>query len=188
VTSLEGPNGAGKSTLLALLATLAKPTAGELRYGALDPREDLELIRPAIGLVAHEAMVYPDLTARESLALFARLYAVADAGAAVERAIARHALGEVCDRPARTFSRGQLQRLALARATLHDPVLLLFDEPTTGLDRAATERMVGAIDDARGRGRIVVLVTHDAALAERVADERVFLERGKVARVEKRGG
>jgi heme exporter protein A len=184
VTSLEGPNGAGKSTLLALLATLARPTAGELRYGALDPRHDLEIIRPAIGLVAHDSLVYPDLTPREALRLCASLYSLADAHAVVEHAIERAALSDVVDRTARTLSRGQLQRLALARATLHDPMLLLFDEPTTGLDRAATSRVIEALRDARSRGRIVVLVTHDHALAEAIADRRVILERGRIARTD----
>jgi heme exporter protein A len=180
VTTLEGPNGAGKSTLLALLSTLARPTAGSLQYGEYDPREDLDVIRPAIGLVAHDAMVYPDLTARESLALYANLYELPDPDAAVARAVERSGLKEIAHRPARTFSRGQLQRLALARAQLHDPKLLLFDEPTTGLDAASTERVAAAIEAARAAGKIVVLVTHDASLAERVGDLRVFLERGRV--------
>jgi heme exporter protein A len=186
VTTLEGPNGAGKSTLLALLATLARPTSGTLRYGELDPREDLDLIRPAIGLVAHEALVYPDLTVRESLAFYARLYGLADAHAAVSDALAQGGLQDLAGRPARTLSRGQLQRLALARAQLHSPALLLFDEPTTGLDAASTERVTRAIESARSAGRIVVLVTHDRALAERVGDVRVFLDRGRIAREERR--
>lgn len=186
VTSLEGPNGAGKSTLLSLLATLARPTSGTLRFGELDPQSDLDEIRPAIGLVAHDALVYPELTPRESLALYARLYDLPDAHRRVTDALARAGLTEIADRAARTFSRGQLQRLALARAQLHDPTLLLFDEPTTGLDVNATARVVDAIRAARAAGKIVVLVTHDHTLADQIADERVFLERGRVVRVERR--
>lgn len=185
VTSLEGPNGAGKSTLLSLLATLARPTSGMLRYGEFDPRRDLEEIRPAIGLVAHEALVYPDLTPRETLTLLARLYQLPNPRNAIERAIERAGLDEIADRAARTFSRGQLQRLALARAQLHDPTLLLFDEPTTGLDVNAAERVAQAIEMARAAGKIVVVVTHDASLAARVADVRVFLERGRIARTDR---
>ena len=186
VTVLEGPNGAGKSTLLAVLATLARPSSGTVSFGEFDPREDLDVIRPAIGLVAHEALVYPDLTARESLDLFARLYALPDVSTTVTQALERGGLKDIADRPARTFSRGQLQRLALARAQLHDPVLLLFDEPTTGLDSASTERVVTAIIAARAAGKIIALVTHDHALAERVGDVRVFLERGRIVRTEKK--
>jgi heme exporter protein A len=184
VTTLEGPNGAGKSTLLSLLATLAKPSSGKLRYGQLDPARDLDLIRPAIGLVAHEALVYPDLTPRESLAMLAQLYDLSDAAERVGAAVESAGLREIAGRPARTFSRGQLQRLSLARALLHDPMLLLFDEPTTGLDTASTERVVKAIGSARAGGRIVVVVTHDHDLAARVGDARVFIEKGRVARVE----
>lgn len=182
VTTLEGPNGAGKSTLLSVLATLAKPTAGSVLYGEYDPLEDLDVIRPAIGLVAHEALVYPDLTAREALALSATFYDLDDADALVARALKEHRLTDFASRAARTLSRGQLQRLALARATLHDPTLLLFDEPTTGLDAESTERVAEAILASRAAGRIVAVVTHDRELAERVADVRVFLERGRVAR------
>jgi heme exporter protein A len=187
VTTLEGPNGAGKSTLLALLSTLARPTSGSLAYGEYNPREDLDVIRPAIGLVAHEALVYPDLSPRESLSLLADLYELPQRETAVKRAIERTGLGEIAHRPARTFSRGQLQRLALARAQLHDPKLLLFDEPTTGLDRVSTERVAAAIESARKEGKIVVLVTHDHGLAERVGDLRVFLEHGKVKQLVQRG-
>jgi heme exporter protein A len=184
VASIEGPNGAGKSTLLALLATLARPTDGTLRFGNLDPRTDIETIRPEIGLVAHDAMVYADLTARESLEFYAHLYELAEPRVSVDSALARAGLTEIADRAARTFSRGQLQRLALARATLHDPMLLLFDEPTTGLDTIATERVADAVAAAKRDGRIVVVVTHDAAFARRVADVRIFLERGRVVRSE----
>jgi heme exporter protein A len=186
VSTLEGPNGAGKSSLLNILATLARPTSGAVRYGEYELPEDRAIVRPAIGLVAHDALVYPDLTGRESLSLFARWYRVQDERAAIERVVETYALQSFIDRPARTLSRGQLQRLALARATVHDPSLLLFDEPTTGLDHASTERVAAAIEAARGRGCVVVVVTHDRPLAERVADRRVFLARGRVERVDPR--
>lgn len=184
VSTLEGANGAGKSSLLNVIATLARPTAGAVRYGDYELPEDRNLVRPAIGLVAHEALVYPDLTGRESLALFARWYRVADVDAAIARVIETYALQSFVERPARTLSRGQLQRLALARATVHDPSLLLFDEPTTGLDHASTERVATAIERARTKGCVVIVVTHDRPLAERVADRRVFLARGKIEKID----
>lgn len=184
VSTLEGPNGAGKSTLLNVLATLARPTSGAVRYGEFELPDDRALVRPSIGLVAHEALVYPDLTGRESLELFARWYRVDDPAAAIAKVIETYALGSFVDRPVRTLSRGQLQRVALARATVHEPSLLLFDEPTTGLDHASTERVAAAIESARARGCVVIVVTHDRPLAERVADRRVFLQRGRVERVD----
>lgn len=181
VASIEGGNGAGKSTLLNVLATLVRPSAGEVRYGPYTLHDDRAALRSSIGLVAHEAMVYPDLTARESLRFNADLHGLRDAD--IPAALERVGLREIADRPARTFSRGQLQRLALARAELHDPSLLLFDEPTTGLDLHATARLERAIASARARGRIVVLVTHDHAFAARVADVRITMERGRVRSV-----
>ena len=183
VTSIEGGNGAGKSTLLAVLATLVKPTSGRVFYGDYELPDDREDIRSAVGLVGHEAMVYPDLTARESLRFMATLHDLKSPDARVEESLRALGLSDIADRPARTFSRGQMQRLALARAELHDPCLLLFDEPTTGLDHHATERLERAILAARERGRVVVVVTHDRPFAERVADVRVTLDRGKVKRV-----
>lgn len=183
VATVEGGNGAGKSTLLGVLSTLVRPTSGEVRYGPYLLSEDRAALRGSIGLVAHEAMVYPDLTARESLVLMADLHGLVRAD--IDGALARVGLREIADRAARTYSRGQLQRLALARAELHDPSLLLFDEPTTGLDAGATARLERAIADARARGRVVVIVTHDLAFAERVADVRVTLERGRLKAVDR---
>lgn len=185
VTSIEGGNGAGKSTLLNVLATLLRPSSGEVRYGEFLLSTDRALLCSAIGLVGHEAMVYPDLTARESLEFMAELHGVDRAQ--VAEALARVGLVEIADRPARTYSRGQMQRLALARAELHDPSLLLFDEPTTGLDAAATRRLEAAIEAARARGRVVAIVTHDHEFARRVATVRVRMERGRV-RETARGG
>jgi heme exporter protein A len=183
VASLEGGNGAGKSTLLGILATLSRPTSGEVHWGEYRMPEDRDSIRAAVGLVAHDAMVYPDLTPRESLVLMAVLHGLDDPAARIEAVLAGAGLTPLGDRPARTFSRGQLQRLAVARAELHDPILVLFDEPTTGLDARAVARLEDDIARARSRARIVVLVTHDAAFAERVADVRITLDRGKLAEV-----
>ncbi len=180
VATVEGGNGAGKSTLLSVLATLARPTSGTVTYGDLELPDDRVAIRTSVGLVGHEAMVYPDLTARESLRFMAVLHDLADPHGRADSALAAAALDDIADRPARTLSRGQLQRLALARAQLHDPSLLLFDEPTTGLDAASTTRVERSIAEARSRGRIVVVVTHDLAFAARVADVRITLERGRV--------
>ena len=179
ITAIEGPNGSGKSTLLNLLALLGRPNRGELRFGDHDALRT-PWLRSCIGLVAHAPMVYPDLTGRENLSLTAQLYgrpAQAPELAAIER---RFELGAFMQRPSRTYSRGQLQRLALARALLPAPRLLLLDEPSTGLDAAGVERLRAVMQEERTRGAIVVLVTHDAPLAESVADRRVALRAGRV--------
>jgi heme exporter protein A len=178
VTVIEGPNGAGKSTLLEILSLLSRPTRGTLRFGKHDAWRERQRLRGTLGVLAHAAMLYPELTGRENLALFARMYGVAEAriGSLGERF---EATG-FWDRPTRTYSRGQLQRVALARALLHEPRLLLLDEPSTGLDVRATERLVEAIAVERKRGAIVVLVTHDVALSDQLADRRVRVLRGRL--------
>jgi ABC-type multidrug transport system ATPase subunit len=180
-TVIEGPNGAGKSTLVGILSLLSRPTKGTLRFGEHDALTQTEALRGSIGVLAHAAMVYPDLTGLESLMLAAELYGVADGKSRVSALRDRFDIGTFAERPTRTYSRGQLQRIALARALLHEPRLLLLDEPSTGLDVKATERLVTAVDAERARGAIVVLVTHDPVLAERCADHRVLLERGRRA-------
>jgi heme ABC exporter ATP-binding subunit CcmA len=179
ITAIEGPNGAGKSTLLNVLSLLTRPTRGELRFAGRDPFRS-PAMRARIGLVAHAPMVYPDLTGHENLALTARLYGLQGPEAALAQIGARFELAGFMQRPARTYSRGQLQRLALARALLPAPRLLLLDEPSTGLDAAGTARLVDVMRQERARGAIVVLVTHDAALAESVADRRLQLKGGKI--------
>jgi heme ABC exporter ATP-binding subunit CcmA len=180
VTVVEGPNGSGKSTLLAILARLTKPTRGDVVYGGAPAGEwPASELRARIGVLAHAAMIYPDLSARENLALYARLHGVQDDAGRVAAMADRFEIGRFGDRPARTYSRGQLQRLALARALLHAPALLLLDEPSTGLDTRSVARLRGAVEAEKARGAVVVLITHDPSLAEALADRRVRLARGK---------
>ncbi|HMI86194.1 MAG TPA: ABC transporter ATP-binding protein [Polyangiaceae bacterium] len=176
ITSLEGPNGSGKSTLLGILGTILLPTRGEVVYGSkgVDPSE----VRAQIGWLSHETHCYPDLTPRANLQLAASLYDVEVA--AWEPAARRFGVSAFAERTFRRLSRGQRQRVALARAMIHAPSLLLLDEPTNGLDADGVERLVVAISEEAGRGCIVVLVTHDAALAERVAARRLYLDRGRL--------
>jgi ABC-type multidrug transport system ATPase subunit len=178
VTAVEGPNGSGKSTLLSILAQLMRATRGEVMYGAHDGNRAGMALRAAIGVLAHAPMIYPDLSGIENLRLFASLHGASDkrAGELAER----FEIGAWGTRPSRTYSRGQLQRVALARALVHSPRLLLLDEPSTGLDTASTERLVSAVEAEKERGAIVVLITHDEALADRLAQKRVRLERGRV--------
>lgn len=184
ITAVEGPNGSGKSTLLSLLSLLSRPTRGEIRFGRWDPFKRRSL-RRTIGVLAHAAMLYPDLSGLENLALTARLYGLPEVERRVTEVSQRFDLGRFAQRAVRTYSRGQLQRVALARAVLHRPQLLLLDEPSTGLDRGSTDRLVRAVAAERDRGAIVVLVTHDAELSDRLADVRLALSRGRVASSER---
>lgn len=179
VTAVEGHNGSGKSTLLSVLSLLSRPTKGTLRFGKYDPLKRTAL-RGQIGIVAHAAMVYPDLSGLENLTLTAGLYGLSDVETRVKAAAARFELGRFATRPTRTYSRGQLQRVALARAILPQPRLLLLDEPSTGLDVSARKRLVDTMAEERARGAIVVLVTHDADLSEALADVRIRLRAGRV--------
>jgi heme exporter protein A len=181
VTVVEGPNGAGKSTLLGILTLLARPTRGTLRFGPYDALERSTELRGSIGVLSHASFAYPDLTASENLLLAARLYRVP----APEKRIAvlrdRFEIGSFGDRPVRTYSRGQLQRVAIARALVHEPRLLLLDEPSTGLDAHSTRRLVEVVKEEKARGAIIALVTHDAELANDVADARLAIVRGRLA-------
>ena len=180
VTSIEGPNGAGKSTLVNVLSLITRPSRGEVFYGTHSSTSDAMEIRARIGLLSHSAMLYPDLTGRENLRLFGELYEVPDLETRIAHVASRFETEGFMDRPLRTYSRGQSQRLALSRALLHAPRLLLLDEPTTGLDEASVARLVDVVEEEKERGAIVVLVTHDHDLAKRIANERVHLLRGRI--------
>ncbi len=187
VAAVLGPNGAGKSTLLGLLSTLSPPTSGQITLDG-QALHRASPLRAQIGYVGHEPGLYGDLPARENLRVFAALYGLSDPGPRIEAMLARVGLADVRrDAPARTFSRGMLQRLALARALLHEPRVLLFDEPSSALDPAGAAWLTGELARERDAGRLVVLVTHDLAAAAAVATQLIVLRRGRVSRQEVRG-
>jgi len=179
ILGILGPNGAGKSTLIGVLATLVAPTLGTVRYGEWLARDRGAGLRRSIGLLAHEVHLYPELSARQNLAFFAQLYGL-DADATVDAALERAGLGDRGDDEVAGFSRGMRQRLALERALLHDPRLVLFDEPFTGLD----DRAVGSVADRLRRlaaaGAIVVLATHDLDLADGLVTRVAIVRDGKL--------
>lgn len=187
VIGLLGHNGAGKSTLLAVLATLLRPHAGEVRYGPLSAFADGPAIRARLGLLGHELQLYPELTAAENLRFFGGLYGLRDVAGRVRQALDAAGLTDRADEPLAGFSRGMRQRLALERALLHDPRLLLLDEPFTGLDQASTAALVTRIRRLAGEGRIVVLATHDLALVEGVLTRAVILRDGRMAMLHEGG-
>ncbi len=188
VLGLLGPNGAGKSTLLSILATLITPSAGEVRYGPHLARDAGPRLRARLGLLAHDLHLYPELTARENLDFFARLYGLPDVRARVERALERAGLQDRADDIVTGFSRGMRQRLALERALLHDPRLLLLDEPFTGLDDASAAALVGRLKELRADGRIVVVATHDLDVAEGLLDRAAVLREGRLLAIDESHG
>jgi heme exporter protein A len=175
--ALLGHNGAGKSTLVSILATLALPTSGQVRYGDVPHERAARELRGAIGMVAHDSFLYADLSGRENLRFFEQLYGVTGRA---ERLLERVGLTEAAHRAVRTYSRGMLQRLALARALIGEPRLLLLDEPFTGLDREGVAALRDILVELRGAGTIQVLVTHDLHAAAGLASHLVVLRRGKV--------
>ncbi len=176
VTMVLGANGSGKSTLLSILGTLTSPSSGTVSHGALGRRRSA--VRSVLGWVGHDSLCYADLSGRENVELAARLHGV-DPARAFEAARSRFELGPFAERPFRTYSRGQRQRIALARALVHAPRLLLLDEPTTGLDAGGVDRLAAVLDEEAKGGAVVVVVTHDEAFAARAGSTRMILERGR---------
>jgi heme ABC exporter ATP-binding subunit CcmA len=180
ILGLLGPNGAGKSTLLAMLGTLLRPTSGSIRFGAHDLSKSDDSLRAQIGVLGHDLFLYPELTARENLSFFAALYGITDAEGVARRALDRAGLIDRADDLVSSFSRGMRQRVALERALIHQPRLVLLDEPFTGLDDASTAALVNRLRGLRDEGAIVVLATHDLDLADGLLDEAVFLRDGRM--------
>jgi ABC-type multidrug transport system ATPase subunit len=180
ILGLLGPNGAGKSTMLALLATLLRPSTGTIRYGHDEAASHGASLRALIGLLGHDLYLYPELTARENLEFFAGLYGVADVRDAVRGALDYAGLADRAEDTVAGFSRGMRQRLALERALIHRPRLLLLDEPFTGLDDASTAALSTRLRSLREAGALIVVATHDLDLAEGLLDRAIFLRDGRM--------
>jgi len=186
IIGLLGPNGAGKSTLLTMLATLLRPSSGSIRYGDLQAADAPPELRARIGVLGHDLFLYPELTARENLAFFAALYGSRDADGAARAALSRAGLADRGDDLVGGFSRGMRQRVALERALIHGPRLVLLDEPFTGLDQASTSALVERLKGLRESGAAIVLATHDLDIAEGLLDEALFLRDGRVVQARTR--
>lgn len=181
IVGLLGPNGAGKSTILSMLATLLRPSSGRILYGAHESSAHGASLRGSIGVLGHDLFLYPELTARENLEFFAGLYALHEPAAAAVAALDRAGLAHRAADPVSSFSRGMRQRVALERALIHAPRLLLLDEPFTGLDDASAAGLVARLRSFRDSGAIIVVATHDLDLAEGLFDRVVFLRDGRMA-------
>ncbi len=178
--TIVGPNGAGKTTLLRILATLSRPTDGHVSIAGHALPKGAEAARRQIGLLSHQPLLYGDLTAEENLRFFGRMYDVPKLEARiVEQLDGVDLLDRKNDR-ARTFSRGMQQRLAIARALLHDPSVVLLDEPFTGLDPHASDRLEELLHTLNNGERTVVMTIHDLERGWAMCNRALVLARGKI--------
>ena len=177
--SIFGPNGAGKTTLLRVLATLARPTAGTVRVGGVDLKEHPDKARSLIGMISHQPMLYPDLTAEENLVFYANLYGVEHPEERARELLDAVGLSHRCLDAVRTFSRGMTQRVSIARALVHNPEIVLLDEPYSGLDPHAVDIFDRLIENVRG-DRTFVMVSHDLAKGFSLCSHALVLARGRV--------
>ena len=181
--ALLGANGSGKSTLLRLLSGLSKPSAGTVRIGGWELPREAMAIRAQIGLVAHRPLLYENLTARENLAFFGRMYGMqrTDREARGKTLLRQVGLARRADTLVRTFSRGMKQRLSIARALLHGPDVLLLDEPYSGLDRSAADSLDALLAAAQQEERTIILSTHQLERLPPAAGRALILSRGQMA-------
>ncbi len=181
--ALLGRNGAGKSTLLKMLALLTRPSGGELVIGDAEERLHPESLKRRIGLLAHNTFLYDDLTASENLHFYCSIYGIEDAETVCLNALDTVGLRSFSNELVRNFSRGMRQRLTIGRLFLHDPDLLLLDEPFNGLDDRAVGLLEDQLIEAKNRGKTIVLCTHQIDLALKFASRLLILHRGKAAYV-----
>ncbi len=179
--ALVGPNGAGKTTLLRIVATLQRPGGGQVTVGGWPLPDHADQVRRHIGMISHQAMVYGDLDAVENLTYYAGLYQIENPMERILALLDEVGLQRRLTDPVRTFSRGMMQRLAIARATLHDPDVLLLDEPYTGLDAAAIGLLDELLAQQHGAGRTILMITHDFVHGLSQCQQVAILNKGKIA-------
>ncbi|MCE5207899.1 MAG: heme ABC exporter ATP-binding protein CcmA [Chloroflexi bacterium] len=178
--ALLGPNGAGKSTFLRILASLSRPTLGEVQIAGYTLPAQAAEVRIRLGVVSHSPLLYGDLSAEENLRFFGRLYSVPEPTARINEILDLVGLSPRRTDLVRTFSRGMQQRLAIGRAVLHDPEVLLLDEPHTGLDQDACDMLDRILQQVAARGRTVVMTSHDLARVASLAGRFDVLSYGRI--------
>ena len=178
--TIFGPNGAGKTTLIRILSTITKASSGEIKIADLSFEDDSEKIRRQIGVIAHQTFLYENLTAEENLRFYGKLYDVKNLSRKIETILSEVGL-ELRKRDfVRTFSRGMQQRLAIARAMLHEPSILLLDEPYTGLDQHASGMLTNWLNRLRSSEQTILMVTHDLEQGMELADRIAILVEGQL--------
>ena len=175
VVSILGPNGAGKTTLIRILSTLIKPGSGDLQIADTNALENPLHVRPSLGVVVHEPLAYLELTPYENLRFFGKLYAVDSLERRITNLLNDVGLSQFAHERMEIFSRGMIQRFMIAKALIHDPTLLFFDEPFSGLDVSAKQFVLERIHHERTQGKGIVLTTHDTELAHRAGSNYLFL-------------
>lgn len=181
--ALFGPNGAGKTTLLRVLSGLLKPTSGSARIGETKLPGG-PAVRRTVGVISHHTLLYEALTARENVEFTARLYGVRDFREATERALSRMRILDRAESPVRALSRGMRQRVSIARATVHDPHVILADEPFTGLDLLGAAALSDLLNELREHGAAVILVTHNVDEGLALATQAAIMNRGRIVSME----
>ena len=179
--ALLGPNGSGKTTFLRILASLSNPSLGEVRVAGYALPAESAAVRTRLGVVSHLPLLYGDLTAEENLQFYGRMYDVANLSPRISEVLEMVGLKARRHDLVRTFSRGMQQRLSIGRAVLHDPEVMLFDEPYTGLDQDASLMLDGLLRTVASQGRTIVMTSHDLARAQDVATRFDILSRGVIA-------
>lgn len=176
--ALLGPNGAGKTTFLRILASLSRPSYGTVKVAGYSLPKESAQVRAKLGVVSHMPLLYPDLTAEENLQFYARMYGITNYQNRITEVLELIGLENRRKDVVRTFSRGMSQRLAIGRAILHEPEIILFDEPYTGLDQDASEMLDDVLRTVASHGRTVVMTSHDLIRAEALATRFDVLSRG----------
>ena len=184
--ALLGPNGAGKTTFLRILASLARPTLGEVRISGFRLPAQAAAVRQRLGVVSHLPLLYGDLTAEENLRFYARIYGLRNQDRRISEVLELVGLARRRRDLVRTFSRGMQQRLAIGRAVLHDPDVMLFDEPHTGLDQEASAMLDNVLREVAARNRTVVMTSHDLMRVADLASRFDVLSHGSIAASVKR--
>ncbi|HSJ88280.1 MAG TPA: heme ABC exporter ATP-binding protein CcmA [Anaerolineales bacterium] len=179
--ALLGPNGAGKTTFLRILASLSRPSLGEVKVAGYRLPDEAASVRARLGVVSHLPLLYGDLSAEENLRFYGRMYGLANLEPRITEVLEMVGLDTRRRDLVRTFSRGMQQRLAIGRAVLHDPDVVLFDEPYTGLDQDASSMLDEVLQTVAAKGRTVVMTSHDLARAEDLATRFDILSRGVIA-------
>ncbi|RPI78240.1 MAG: heme ABC exporter ATP-binding protein CcmA [Chloroflexi bacterium] len=178
--ALLGPNGAGKTTFLRILSSLSRPTFGEVLIGGYRLPDQAAAVRRRLGVVSHQPLLYGDITAEENLRFYARMYGLHKPEKRIEDVLEMVGLASRRRDLVRTFSRGMQQRLAIGRAVIHDPDVMLFDEPHTGLDQDASQMLDTVLREVAARNRTVVMTSHDLARTGDLASRFDVLSRGKI--------
>ena len=176
--ALLGPNGAGKTTFLRILASLSRPTLGAVSVDGYRLPDQAAAVRARLGVVSHLPLLYGDLTAEENLRFFGYMYGVSNIESRIAEVLEMVGLASRRRDLVRTFSRGMQQRLAIGRAVFHDPDVMLFDEPYTGLDQDASTMLDDVLRSVAAKGRTVVMTSHDLIRAEELATRFDILSRG----------